>query len=103
MNTNKIIIIFSILVIMLLLFIPTTYKVIKNHNNNLTQVVENKIIEAVKKCYYEDNCKNEKVTLRELYELNYLEPISNPISKEFYNEDSYVEIKDNNFNFIIKE
>ncbi len=95
MNTNKITIIGSIIVIVLILIIPTTYKVIKNHQNRLYEVVEKKIVEAAKKCYYEEKCVSEQITLKELYDLDYLEQISNPITKEYYNESSYIDINNN--------
>ena len=102
MNINKKITISAVIIIFLIIVIPTTYKVIKNHNNHLFQVVEKKIVEAAKKCYYEEICSNETITLRELYEYDFLELVSNPISKEYYNENSYIEVN-NNFKFIVKE
>lgn len=103
MNTNKITIIGSIIVILLIITIPTVYKVIKYHNDNLYQVVEGKVLEAAKKCYYEEKCVNEKILLKELYDLNYLESVSDPITKEYYNEESYVLRENTSFTFIIKE
>ncbi len=99
MNTNKITTIFCIIIIILLITIPTTYKVIKNHQNNLKRSTESKIIEAAKKCYYEDKCEGDKIFLKDLYNFDYLGKISNPLTKEYYSEDSYVEIKDNSFVF----
>ena len=99
MNTNKMTIIFSIITIFLIIGIPTTYKVIKNHQNNLIKSVESKIIDAAKKCYFEDKCQYNKIYLKDLYDLNYLDELSNPITKEYYNKDSYVEISDNKFKF----
>ena len=103
MNTNKIVVISSIVVIILIIGIPTTYKVIKTHNQTLYKVVEDKIVEKAKECYYDKKCLNEKITLKELYENNYLDKISDPISKEYYNEDSYVERKDNKYRFVVVE
>lgn len=103
MNTNKITVIGTIIVIILLISIPTIYKVVKNYQNNLYVVVEQKIINSAKKCYYEEKCKENKITLKELYELKYLDKVSNPITKEYYNEESYVKIDDNKFEFIVKE
>lgn len=100
MNTSKITIIGSIIVSLLILFIPTIYKVIKNHQENLYQVVEEKIINSAKKCFYEDKCKEEKIYLKDLYALNYLEKVSNPITKEYYNEESYIKRNDKEFKFI---
>ena len=103
MNINKITIIFSTIIILLIISIPTIYKTVKNHNNNLYQVVENKVIEAAKKCYYEDKCPKNKILLKDLYELKFLEKISDPITKEIYNEETYILIDDNIFKFIIIE
>jgi len=100
MNINKITITGSIIAIFFIITIPTVYKVVKNHQDNLYHVIEDKIINSAKKCYYEENCKNEKITLNELYALNYLEKVSNPITKEYYNEKSFVEKKESDFKFI---
>lgn len=100
MNTNKVTIIGSIIVILLIILIPTTYKVIKNHNDNLYQVVEEKIIGAAKSCFYDEKCLDERILLKDLYELNYLDKVSNPITKEYYNINSYILRKNNNFKFI---
>lgn len=103
MNTNKITIIGSIMAILLIIGIPTVYKVINNHHNNLYRVVEDKIINSAKKCYYEEVCVNNKITLKELYELKYLEKVSDPISKEYYNEESFVLRDGTKFEFTIVE
>ena len=103
MKINKIIIISSIIVIILIIGIPTTYKVIKNHNQNLYKVVEDKIIEKAKECYYAEKCLDEKITLKELYDNKYLDKVSDPITKEYYNDKSYVERKNNKYKFIIVE
>ena len=103
MKSNKIIVVSSIIIIILILAIPTTYKVIKNHNKNLYKVVEDKIVEKAKECYYDKKCLEEKITLKELYENEYLDKVSNPITKEYYNENSYVEIKNNKYKFVVVE
>lgn len=100
MNTNKITIIGSIIAVLLIITIPTIYKVVKNHQKNLYRVVEEKIISGAKKCYYEEKCLEEKITLKDLYALNYVEKVSNPITKEYYNEESYVERKESDFKFV---
>lgn len=103
MNTNKITVIGSVIAILLIISIPTIYKVVKNHQDNLYQVLEEKVINGAKKCYYEEKCVETKITLKKLYELSYLDKISDPISKEYYNEESYIEYKDNEFKFIVVE
>ena len=103
MKSNKIIVISSIIIIILIIAIPTTYKVIKNHNQNLYKVVEDKIIEKAKECYYDQKCLEDKITLKELYDNKYLDKMSDPITKEYYNENSYIERKDNKYKFIVVE
>lgn len=103
MTTNKITIYGTIIIIILILGIPTTYKVIQNHNTKLIEATESKIIEAGKKCYFDGTCEEDKITLKTLYDLNYLDKISNPITKEYYNENSYILIKDKTFTFIKEE
>ena len=44
MNTNKLTIKMSIVIIVLIIFVPTVYKVIDNHYDNLYKVVNQKII-----------------------------------------------------------
>ncbi len=99
MNTNKIVIISSVIIIILIISIPTGYKVIKNYQNNLFKVVEEKIIDSAKRCYYENVCQNDKITLEFLYQNNYLSKVSNPITKEDYSKNSYVLRKDKSFKF----
>ncbi len=99
MTTNKITIMGSIIIIILIISIPTAYYVVKNYQNNLYRVVEEKIIGAAKKCYYENVCQDEKITLEFLYEKDYLDEISNPVTKEYYNPSSYVLKEDKTFVF----
>ena len=103
MNTNKITFIFSVVIIVLLISVPTTYKVIKNHQRNLIRTTESKIIEAAKKCYFEEKCLEDKIYLKDLYSLEYLDKISNPLTKEYYSEESYVEINKEEFKFYEKK
>lgn len=103
MNTNKSTIVFTCISIILIISIPTIYKVVKKHNNNLYKVTENKIIEAAKRCFYEEKCLDEKIYLRDLYNLKFLEQVNNPITKEYYNENSYIERNNSKFTFIIVE
>lgn len=102
MNTNKIVTI-SVVVIVALITIPTIYKAYQKYEDNLYDTVEKKVIESAEKCYYESICQEEKITLAFLYSHNYLDKVSNPVTKEYYNEESYVERNGNQFKFIIKE
>ncbi len=103
MNTNKITIIGTVIVIILLIFIPTIYEVHKNYQNNLYKVVEEKIIEAAKRCYLDNVCTDEETNLDFLYEHQYLEMVSNPVTKEYYNKLSYVRKDGNKYTFYVVE
>ena len=101
MNRNKVIINITIVAIILIILIPTVYNIIKTHNDRLIKVTEKRIEEAAKDCYLKDICKDNKITLKVLYDNKYLEKESNPITKEYYNEESYVLVK--NSTYIFKE
>lgn len=104
MNRNKVIIYMTIISILLIISIPTIYNIIKKHNDRLTLVTEKRITEAAKDCYLKDLCRDKKITLKELYNNKYLEKESNPITKEYYNENSYVLVENNKYTFVeIKE
>ena len=100
MNRNKVIVYLTIISILLIISIPTIYNIIKKHNDRLIMVTEKRIEEAAKDCYLKDICKDNKITLKALYDNNYLEKESNPITKEYYNENSYVKYSNNEYVFI---
>lgn len=99
MGKNKIWIYLTILIIMAMIAIPSTYKVITRHNERLLQNTIKKIVESAKDCYYNDSCIDDKITLEELYEKNGLPVMNNPITKKIYNEKSYVSVSED-FAFI---
>ncbi len=99
MNRNKVIINITIVAIILIILIPTVYNIIKKHNDRLIMVTEKRIEEAAKDCYLKDICKDNKITLKVLYDNKYLEKESNPITKEYYNEESYVLVKNGTYTF----
>ena len=101
MNRNKFIINVTVIGIVLIIIIPTTYTIIKNYNNRLITVTTKRIIEAAEKCVKEEKCDNKEITLKELYEKKYLKKESNPITKEYYNENSYIKVENKEYKFII--
>lgn len=99
-NMNKWIIFATIIIIFGLIIGVTTYKVVDNHNDKLLLVKEKYIVETAKKCQIEKKCNNDTITLKELYDLKYLEKQINPVTKEYYSEESYVTLKNNEYVFI---
>ncbi len=101
MSKNKILIYATMLIIILTIAIPSTYKVIKKHNDRMLTYTTKKIIEAAKDCYYNESCVENEITLKEIYEKTSLNTMSNPITKKIYSEESYVDVE-RNFTFIEK-
>ncbi len=90
---NKKAIILTVFVIMGMIILPTIYKVYKMHNDNLIRVVENEFIYQAKICYKANVCKNNVITLKELYDNGYIkDKLVNPLNKEYYGEESNVNI-----------
>ena len=92
----------------------TTYKVVRSHNEKLTLVETKYIIETARKCINEHKCKDKNnvtlntvndilislLTLKELYDLKYLDKQVNSVTKEYYNENSYVKYSNSEYVFI---
>ena len=98
---NKICITATVIIIVSLVIGVTTYKVLDEHNDKLIKVEEKYIIETAKNCLNEKKCSGSKITLQTLYDLDYLNVEANPVTKEYYNPNSYVEITDANYTFIV--
>ena len=87
---SKICLVSSIVISLGLICGITTYKIVSNHNEKVLLVESKAIIEQAKKC----------ITLKKLYELNYLDKQVNEVTKEYYNEESYVKYDDGKYVFI---
>lgn len=102
MNINKIIIYLTIVTLLIMIGIPTVQKIIKENEQNKYLVMEKLITESAEKCLYENHCKSNIITLKELYEKKYLfETVIDPNTKIVLNENSYVEIKKTGTNLVI--
>lgn len=98
---NKAWVILTVLLIISLITGVTSYKVLKNHNDKVLLVESKYIIEKAKNCVNQKKCSGNTITLKELYDLGMLDKQVNGTTKEYYNENSYVEIKDSNYEFVI--
>ena len=98
---NKWCICITLILVVCLICGFTTYKVVKSHNEKLTLVETKYIIETARKCINEHKCKDKNnVTLKELYDLKYLDKQVNSVTKEYYNENSYVKYSNSEYVFI---
>ena len=68
MSKNRVIIYTTIIAIILIIGCPTIYKVVKNHKQKLNMITEKRIIEAAIKCWNEDKCAGDTITLKDLYD-----------------------------------
>ena len=94
MSSNKFIIFITFIAVILMIALPTYHKVVLENQRKLTIVNEKMIIEAAQKCFYDGKCPKTKVTLRELYDNNYLnDKVSDPVTKAFYSDEAYVLLK----------
>ena len=97
---NKIWITSTVIIIVVLIVGFTTYKVLDEHNEKLTEVEEKYLIETTKKCLNEKKCSGDKITLQTLYDLNYMDFQADPVTKEYYNPESYITVDGTNYSFV---
>lgn len=89
-NNKKFII--PIIIIIILLSI-TVYKIINTREKKLYEVLYKNIEYQAKQCFLKNDCKD-KTTLKELYNLKYLEKQFDPVTKEILDENITIEYKD---------
>lgn len=92
MEKNKIKIFIPIIILIILLSL-TIYKIVKNREEKLYNSVYGEIKYQAKQCFLNNDCK-ESTTLKELYELKYLETKYDPVTKEILDENITLEYKD---------
>lgn len=98
---NKALVLTTISFIILLIVGVTSYKVINNHNEKVLLVESKYIIEKAKECINQKKCNEDIITLKKLYDLGIIDPVVNNVTKEYYNENSYIQKKGSNYEFII--
>ena len=92
-NLIKVSLFITFITIFLIISIPTGYKVIKEGRSKRALANEKLIVEKAEKCIYESKCTTNTITLKMLYDLNYIkDKIVNPYDKTIYSDDSYVVI-----------
>lgn len=99
---NKHLILLTGLASLLIVLIPTIYKVVKDYQTKLISVVEKEITEAALNCWNEDKCTDDEITLDDLYQLKYLDKQINPINKKVYDGSSKIIKKDKKIELKLK-
>ena len=96
---NRTIILITVLTIIISICMATVWKVNKRHEEREILVVEKRIIEGATECFNKGECEGNKVTLNALINKGYAKKEINPITKTYYNLDSYV-IKNEEYEFV---
>lgn len=91
---NRICILGSIIIIILMIGIPTYFNVKKDHEKKLITAMKMEISDAAKKCFFDNVCKGNETTLGFLYTNNYLSKKADPVTKKYYDENSVITFKD---------
>lgn len=94
--SNFTILALTILGLGIFVIIASIVKISDNHNHLLMYSMQSQVEYYAKRCYLENNCTGE-VTLKDLYERNYIkEEVVDPVSKEILDENikiNYIENK----------
>lgn len=77
---NKVLL-YILIIFILTIFIIAGYKNLKNHRDKEYQVLYSEILEKAKECYQKNEC-TDKISLKDLYDKNFLDYKYDPISKE---------------------
>ena len=85
MEKKKIRLGYIFLVVFFILLIAGAIKTLNNHHDKEYLVINNKILESAKNCYKDNACEGE-VTIKDLYEKNYLDKLIDPLTKEDYDD-----------------
>ena len=95
MNKNKTIILFTVLVAILFITVPTIWNIYQNHSNRLYEVATKKILESAENCFYDDVCKGNQITIGALKKNGYLtSDVVNPKTRTYF-DDSLTLIHEN--------
>lgn len=83
-----------------MIIVPSVISVTSAHEESLYLVTEKRIIEAATLCIKEEYCSGDIIYLKELYEYDYLSDEYDPVTKEYYSEESYVIYNEDEAKFV---
>lgn len=82
----------------IVVIIASIVKISDNHNHLLMYSMQSQVEYYAKRCYLENNCVGE-VTLKDLYDRNYIkEEVVDPVSKEILDDNIKINFIGNNIN-----
>ena len=97
MNKKGIAVSITLLGLVIIISVATILKVTDNKKEKDYNFQVRNIIYEVKKCVQSEQCPNENITLKVLYEKTNIEEFVNPYTNEPFNENAYVTINDYEF------
>lgn len=102
MNQNKPIVILTSIAAVLIITLPTIFKIYNRHQERLYEVATKKITESAEDCFRAQVCSGHEITIGELKNTGYLETdIVNPKTKTYFDESTV--LQEENLIVTIKE
>lgn len=102
MNKNKIIAILTVIAAILIVALPTLFKIYWGYEERTFLVASKKVLESASDCYRASDCHGE-VTIKELRSKGYLvEPVINPRTKTYFDESIVLVATDYEVTFLEK-
>lgn len=97
MNQKRIMIGLTIIGLLIIVTLATVIKIKENEINEKYNFIVDNFVFYAKKCVKEEKCTKNTVTIKELYDNEYLSEQINPKTKNSFNEKSYIKVLDYKF------
>ena len=91
--SNFTIISITLVVLIAIITITTTLELNKRHETRLIHSMQTKVEYYAKRCYLEKKCEG-MITLKDLYERDYLTEVIHPVTKEIVDENITISFVD---------
>lgn len=91
--SNFSIIAWTIIILLIIVVSYSFYKITEEKNNKMIFSMEENIKYYAKRCYLEGKCKD-TITLGDLYTLDYLDEVINPVTKEIVDKNTKISYVD---------
>ena len=88
----------TILGLLVVISLAATVKLNDKHEERLIYAVETKVEYLAKRCYLEGNCDG-SITLETLYDLEYVDEVIHPITKEEIDSSKVITYVDGEYDF----
>lgn len=90
--------IYFVVSFLIIIFLISAYKNLKNHHDKEYLVIYSEIKEKAKDCFQKKECEG-NITLKDLYDKEYLDALYDPISKEKLDDNMCIKFENNKVEF----